>query len=279
MKKNIFFTVLILLSAVYAEAQDQFKLSKSSGHLVLNLSGVVVEGYSGSEIIFMKKGEPVDERAKGLTRISSSGLKDNTGLGLSVVEANGAITVKSVSSSLFDSESVKIKVPENIKITFNPTSSVKGNDVIIDNMKSELEISVSHGNIKLNNNTGPVNAKSLYGEINARFKELVKGPISLVSLHGSIDLSLTENIKANVDMATVFGKIFASERFKIAVDEPVKSGQSESNYINIPNTGSATLPGTYFTGIPRESIKGKINGGGVDIILKSTQNSIYLRTN
>ncbi len=85
MKKQFIFLFSLLAITVSASAQKEYKLSKSSGQLNLNISGAIVEGYSGSEIVFSmpnSEKEEVDERAKGLRASSGSGFTDNTGLGI-----------------------------------------------------------------------------------------------------------------------------------------------------------------------------------------------------
>ncbi|RZL31260.1 MAG: hypothetical protein EOP00_35300, partial [Pedobacter sp.] len=87
-QKLIIFSALLSLS-LYTNAQE-YRIAKSSGTLKLNITGVIVEGYDGNEIIFsgekVATDEITDERAKGLVPISTSKYVDNTGLGINVNE-------------------------------------------------------------------------------------------------------------------------------------------------------------------------------------------------
>ena len=95
MKKGII-VALAFIMTIAAHAQE-FKLAKSTGRLeIKEVNRVTIEGYSGTEIVFTSKSNDreKDERAKGLRAVSSLGLEDNTGLGLSVVDKGGVIEVQ-----------------------------------------------------------------------------------------------------------------------------------------------------------------------------------------
>jgi len=328
MKKQFIVLFSLLIVAVSASAQKEYKLSKSSGQLNLNISGAIVEGYSGNEIIFsMPKTETevVDERAKGLRAISGSGFTDNTGLGIEVAEKGGEINVNAVNRDI--KGILTIKVPQNIKISFTSKSNVYQNEIILKNLKNEIEVSTNYNKIKLENNSGPMNIKTLYGSVDAIFSDAIKGPVSIVSVYGYVDVSLPTNTKANVELATSYGKLYAAEGLKIAIDKTEKDKTERINSIatvngepasqlnitrkvagrqvtggsiNSVSTGSATqtnvtrvttgyavegLSTSYnvdgvvyeYSGRNSESIKGKINGGGADLILKSNYKNVYLR--
>jgi Flp pilus assembly protein TadG len=328
MKKQFIVLFSLLAVAVSASAQKEYKLSKSSGQLNLNISGAIVEGYSGNEIIFsMPKAETeeVDERAKGLRAISGSGFTDNTGLGIEVAEKGGEVNVNAVNRDI--KGILTIKVPQNIKISFTSKSNVYQNEIILKNLKNEIEVSTSYNKIKLENNSGPMNIKTLYGSVDAIFSDAIKGPVSIVSVYGYVDVSLPANAKANVELATSYGKLYAAEGLKIAIDKTEKDKTERNNSIatingepvsqinvarkitgrpltivttNAANGGSSSqgavtqvitgsavggLSTSYngdvvaygYSSMNAESIKGKINGGGADLILKSNYKNVYLR--
>ncbi|RBQ02542.1 hypothetical protein DRW42_26360 [Pedobacter miscanthi] len=290
----------MLAITLSASAQKEYKLSKSSGQLNLNISGAVVEGYSGNEIIFSvpaSEKEEVDERAKGLRAISGSGFTDNTGLGIDVSTKGEEINVNAVNREI--KGIITIKVPQNIKISFVNKSNVYQNEIILKNLKNEIEVSTSYNKIKLENNSGPMNIKTLYGSVDAIFNEAIKGPVSIVSVYGYVDVSLPANAKANVEMATNYGKLYAAEGLKIAIDKSEKaersgfttisgsnngqgvttvrsgSGQSLSSLTSVNGEASVFEYGSSSRN--SENIKGKINGGGADLILKSNYKNVYLR--
>lgn len=298
MKKQFIVLFSLLAIAVSASAQKEYKLNKNSGQLNLNIPGAIVEGYSGNEIIFsIPKGEKeeVDERAKGLRAISGSGFADNTGLGIDVSEKGAEINVNVVNREI--KGILTIKVPQNIKIVFTNKSNVYQNEIILKNLKSEIEVSTSYNKIKLENNSGPMNIKTLYGSVDAIFTEAIKGPVSIVSVYGYVDVSLPANTKANVELGTSYGKLYAAEGLKIAIDKSEKAersgftsigGSENAGQVTSVRTGQSvstltTVNGDgavfgYSTGSrSSENIKGKINGGGADLILTSRYKNVYLR--
>ncbi|WP_025142415.1 DUF4097 family beta strand repeat-containing protein [Pedobacter jeongneungensis] len=297
MKKQFIVLFSLLAIAVSASAQKEYKLNKNSGQLNLNISGAIVEGYSGNEIVFsIPKGETeeVDERAKGLRAISGSGFSDNTGLGLDVTEKGGEINVNAVNRDI--KGILTIKVPQNIKIVFTNKSNVYQNEIILKNLKSEIEVSTSYNKIKLENNSGPMNIKTLYGSVDAIFTEAIKGPVSIVSVYGYVDVSLPATTKANVELGTSYGKLYAAEGLKIAIDKSEKTDRNGFTSVSGSTNGGGqvtmirsgqtlnTLTSSasgdgfeYSSSRNAENIRGKINGGGADLILNSRYKNVYLR--
>ena len=302
MKKQLLFLALLTVG-LSAAAQKEYKLAKSSGKLNLNISGAILEGYNGNEIIFSSKkteSDDVDERAKGLKAINSSGFTDNTGLGLDVTVKGDEINVNPV--SLNNQTMVNIKVPQNIKVLFTNSNNIYRDSIILRNLKNEIEVSVSFNEVRLENNTGPMNIKALHSSVDAVFPAEIKGPVSIVSVYGHVDVALPQTVKVNLEAGTNYGKIYAAEGLKIVVDkekEPEANGNNgyatvagtgTINGINIVNSAKAPLAATrvavgvksprvinFTTRSDAENIKGKINGGGVDLILKSNHDNIYIR--
>ncbi|RYD80501.1 MAG: hypothetical protein EOP55_02005 [Sphingobacteriales bacterium] len=296
MKKQLTVLFSLAVMAMSASAQKEYKLSKSAGKLNLNISGAIIEGYNGNEIIFSSnksETDVVDERAKGLRVISGSGFADNTGLGLDVSEKGDEINVNPVRKGA-RLGIITVKVPQNVKIAFNNTSTNQ-EELILKNLKNEIEVSVSYNKIKLENNTGPMNIKTLYGSVDAIFQGEIKGPVSIVSVYGYVDVSMPASTKANVELATSYGNLYAGEGFKIAIDKDANdktdSSSPAGNIRALTTTAqgiAATTTGYSSSGQgniisigsysrDRETLKGKLNGGGADVILKSNYKNVYLR--
>lgn len=299
MKKQLLFSALVMIS-LSAAAQKEYKLAKSSGKLNLNISGVIVEGYNGNEIIFSSpkvETEEVDERAKGLKAINGTGFKDNTGLGLDVTVSGEDINVNPVTVS--GQRKVTVKVPQNVKVSFTNNSNTYQDSITLKNLKNEIEVSVSYNEVRLENNSGPMNIKTLHGSVDAVFQGEIKGPVSIISVYGHVDVALPVAIKANLEAGTNYGKIYAADGLKIVIDkEPIE--KSNNVYIatgdaavggiaGVNTTKSASTATVSGTGVrtinvinfamrkESESLKGKINGGGIDLILKSNHDNIYIR--
>jgi len=304
MKKQLALLFSFVVITMSASAQKEYKLAKSAGKLNLNISGAIVEGYSGNEIIFStakSENDVVDERAKGLRVISGSGFADNTGMGIDVSEKGDEINVNPVRKGT-RLGIITIKVPQNIKIAFNNTNTNQ-EELILKNLKNEIEVSVSYNKIKLENNSGPMNIKTLYGSVDAIFSGEIKGPVSIVSVYGYVDVSMPASTKANVELGTSYGNLYAGEGFKIAVDKTTaektesdsKSGLTKTltggqvttinsvNGVGLATTGYSSngqgniISINSYSNRDRETLKGKLNGGGADVILKSNYKNVYLR--
>ena len=254
MKKKLTIAIIALCAAAQLHAQD-FKLAKSTGRLeIKEVNHVSIEGYAGNEIVFSSKDDDRenDERAKGLRSVSSLGLEDNTGLGLSVVDKGATIEVQQL-KKMEGSEFV-IKVPKGVTV-FYSHSSPYGSEVEFKNVESEIEVSTVHNGVSLTNVTGPMTVKTVHGNIEGSLSANIKSPVSIISVHGHVDIALPVGTKANLKLGTVYGEIFVDPDFKIEIE---KSG----NMVKYS-----------------DNVVGKINGGGLEISLSSTHNNVYLRKN
>ena len=252
MKKIITSIALAFLSTGLMQAQE-FKVSKSSGRLeIKEVNNVQIEGYSGNEIIFTSRdgNHEKDARAAGLKSISNAGIEDNTGMGLSVVDKGATIEVQQLKRT--DGPDVLIKVPKGVVVSYSH-SSPYGEDVEFKNVEGEIEVSTLHNGVKLENVTGPMTIKTIHGDIDATLSPTLKSPVSIISVHGHVDVALPVATKANLKMGTVYGEVFVDPAFKIEIDRAGDMIKYSDN------------------------VTGKINGGGLDIGLSSTHNSVYLR--
>ncbi|MEO8471979.1 MAG: DUF4097 family beta strand repeat-containing protein [Chryseolinea sp.] len=251
--KKIMITIALACSMMGIAKAQEYKVSKSTGKLeIKEVNHISVEGYSGNEIVFTTSsgGRDKDPRAKGLKAVSSNGLEDNSGLGLSVVDKGGVIEVQQLKK--MDGPDITIKVPKGVSVSYSH-SSPYGSDVGFKNVESEIEVSTLHNSVKLDNVTGPMTVNTIHGDIDATLGATMKEPISIVSVHGHVDVAIPVGTKANLKMKTVYGEIFVDPDFKIEIE---KSG----NMIKYS-----------------DNVTGKINGGGIDLNFSSTHNNVYLR--
>jgi hypothetical protein len=252
MKKYLLLTFGLAAMTV-AMAQD-YKVAKSTGKLVINLSSVTVEGYAGNEIIFSSENlsKHEDDRAKGLRPINGSGVTDNTGLGIAVTDKGNTVEVSQVNQR---DRRIRIKVPKGVSISYE-FERVEAGRANFKNIESELEVSVQYNSVTLENVTGPMTIKTIYGGIDAKLGDVLKGPISIASVYGHVDVAVPVATKANVVLSTSHGEIFAAADFKIDVEK------NNSEMINYSN-----------------KVRGKLNGGGLDFSLRADYGKIYLRKN
>jgi len=254
MKKYIIITLFSIGSLIKVCGQD-YKLAKTSGKLILNLSSATIEGYDGNEVIFSsgRSEEEMDPRAKGLRAINGSGYTDNTGLGISVTEKGTTTEVNQVASNL----SLKIRVPKGVILSFVCHKMPNAGKVYCKNLENEIEIATDYNRVVLENITGPVTVTALYGSVDAIFSNHLKGPVSIASIYATVDVSISADTKANVKLSSSHGSILASADLKIEMEK--NEGSDMISYGNLVN--------------------GKLNGGGADFRLMADYGKIYLRKN
>lgn len=252
MKKKILMMAfgLLVTGVIYAQ---EYKVAKSTGTLeIREVNNVSIEGYAGNEIIFTGRGSGRDDdgRAKGLRAISSMGLEDNTGIGLSVVDKDGVVMVQQLKKT--DGPDITIKVPKGVKVSYSHTNPY-GDEIEIKNFEGEIEISTVHNGVILDNVTGPMEVKTVHGDIEATLGATLKTPVTIASVHGHVDVAFPVTMKADLKLSTTWGEILVDPDFKIEID---KSGDLVRY---------------------SDKVRGKLNGGGIDIELSSTHNNVYLR--
>ena len=246
MKKLV--VILLALIAVGTAKAQEFKVSKNTGRLELHIGKATIEGHNGNEIIFTLRDyeKDKDPRSEGLTSINSLGLKDNTGMGLNVTENGNVVSVYNLKKN--NSPDVKILVPKGIIVAFE-SQGVNGGTAVFKNMENEIEVSVQYNSVELDNVTGPLTIKTIYGHVEARLGSNVKDPISIVSIYGYADVAIPLATKANLRMETSYGEILVDPDFKIDFDSHTDN----------------------------DRVSGKLNGGGVNIDMSCNYGKVYLR--
>lgn len=250
--KRILLT-LSLVAACFVAKSQEYKVAKTTGKLhIVEVNDVTIEGYDGKEIVFSSRSNDRehDKRAEGLRAVSSLGLEDNTGLGLSVKENGDVIEVRQLKK--MDGPDIRIKVPKGVAISYEHTSPY-GSDFKLRNLDNEVMVSTVHNQVDLENVTGVVTVKTVHGDIDASFSAPLKNNIVLESVHGHVDLGIPATTKATLKMETSWGELFVDPELKIEIN----------------NTGDLVKYSDNFNG--------KMNGGGIQIELASTHNNVYVR--
>lgn len=252
MKNKSVVVFAVLLMAANCLSAQEFKVAKNSGRLEIRIGKVTVEGHSGNDIIFTSANgrKEKDQRAEGLRSVNSLGLVDNTGLGINVTENGSVITVQQLKKT--NAPDIKILVPKNIIVSFSYESEF-GGTARFTNMSNEIEVDAQYNSIELNNVTGPLTIKTIYGHVEATLDAAMKGPISIVSIYGYVDLAIPSATKANLNMSTSYGEVLADPAFKIDIDR-------QGDMIRYS-----------------DRVSGKINGGGIAIDLSCNYGKVYLR--
>jgi hypothetical protein len=241
--------VALLLMAGWANAQE-YKVAKSTGRLEIHLGRVTIEGHSGNEIIFTSKNykNERDPREDGLRSINSLGLEDNTGLGIYVQDKGNIVEVYQLKKT--SSPDIKILVPKSMIVSVSHESQY-GGEIKFKNIDNEIEVSTQYNSVELDNVTGPLTIKTIYGHVEAVFGATIKDPVSIVSVYGYVDVTLPQATKANMKLSTSYGEILVAPELKLEVSPSGKYSDRISGTLN--------------------------GGGGVNIDLSCNYGKVYLR--
>lgn len=246
---------LLFLGTTLSQAQSngEYKLDMNSGRLLVKeINEVEFEGHTGSGVIIKRIGEDQEksERAKGLKLINGLGLEDNTGIGLSAKKQEGNTVLQQVSRN--DDSKYIIKVPKSVTVVYEH-SSPHGDDVKFSNIAGEIEVNTNHSGVRLENVTGPLTISTVHGEVEGSFSTVNQAnPISVVTSHGDIDLGIPSGTKANLKLSTGWGEIYSDLDIDIETQDDMKRYKGNS-------------------------VRGTLNGGGVNFEVRSSHGTIYLR--
>lgn len=196
--------------------------------------------------------EGLPEKAKGLKPLSATG-PDNTEIGLNVSQDGSEVTISGASRKSDDGE-YKIELPAKVKLVIEYDSYQAG-DIKVRDMSGEVEASSKVGDLEFENITGPLVANSLSSDISIVFTSVSQAsPTDVSSTSGDVDVSLPENTKGNFQMKTVSGEVYTDLDFEFGGEE----GRSKR----------------WGGGMSAEAT---LNGGGVQINLKSISGDIFIR--
>lgn len=295
-KMNFKIAIIYLLSINICLGQA-FKYSKSTGVIRIEIKSGLVEAYEGKEVLIdylnesifeneeedvedivaraMEKVENIEEvqeareinvkgmddsrstrsdnMNKNLRVLSATGVKDNTGFGLSLKEnEKGEVEIVQIANK--STKRIHIKIPKEmvVKVKYD---KMTGERIKIKNTSNELEVSVTNNDIYLENISGPTTVKTIYGDVEGSISPYSKGPISIIAMYQDVDLTLPKTLKANLTLAAPYGDVMADQELNFDI-EP--SNKENNGWLN-------------------ETIKGKLNGGGLTIDIKCNYGKIMLR--
>lgn len=230
--------------------------------LDLFLGTINVVGYAGKEVIINATGPNYNLKMDQKTGkyISADSPSDETKRAYSFdfSQRNNLIQIKVEKPNI---KNFEIKVPYNCSIIIKVTSV---SEVIIENVKGNHEIALAKGNITMTKINGSVLANTVNGNIIVQFKSVTKDtPLSFTNVGGIIDITLPESLQADVQLKSEQANIYTN----FELSDPKSTLLTTDRFD--PNIGLYKMPkGNY----PR-----KINGGGLEIMVKSVIGNIYLR--
>ena len=212
---------------------------------------IEITGVSTSDLVIETSDyEGVPEKAQGLKPLSATGT-ENTGLGLSVVQEGNMIKVSGASRKA-DGQ-YTLKVPQNMKVKADLNSWQAG-DFVVSGLTNEIDVKTQNGDVILRNVKGPVVANTLSGDITVIFTGISQTtPTSITSTSGDIDVTLPTSTKGAFKLSTISGEVYTDVNFDVKNEE-----------------GMRRMAGGM-------SVDANLNGGGVNILLKSISGDVYIR--
>ena len=138
-----------------------------------------------------------------------------------------------------------VRAPKNAVVNMTNTNG----QVVVNAVSGKVVAHTTNGAVKGTNLTGGVDGQTTNGSVSIDMASIGSAPISLETTNGSVTLMLPEQAKASVSASVTNGGI---------------------------NVGS--LDNFEVTEKARRRLEGKLNGGGTEVELHTTNGSIRLRS-
>jgi hypothetical protein len=201
-----------------------------------------------------------DDRKKGNNNENRGGLRRIGGGTLDLEISENANFVKVSSDSWNNKVNLILEVPTGTDMNLH---TYNDGDITVSNLQGEIELNNYNGEISAENISGSVVATTYNGEIKVTFDKITDGaPMSFVTYNGDIDVTFPATLKASLKMKTQQGEILTGFDVKLTPVNPVIKDQK---------TG-----GTYKVTLD-EWVRGEINGGGPEFIMRNYNGDILVR--
>jgi hypothetical protein len=234
---------------------DPGKRGKLKAHL--NVGSITIKGTARKDVLVKysavdKHDRKVDQGKDGLKKISG-GTMD-----LEVSENNNFVKVSS--GSWNNGLNLELEVPSGMDLQVH---TYNDGILTIQNIQGEIELNNYNGEIYAYNISGSVVATSYNGEIKVTFDKVAdNAPMSFSTFNGDVDLTFPSNVKGSLKMKTNQGEVYTGFDINLVKSGPVQKKDEKS--------------GTYKVVID-DWVKGDINGGGPEFMIKTYNGDIFVR--
>lgn len=244
---------VIATSSLRSQPLDFIPLSKT-----INIQGfgeIQLTGHQEDVIRIYKLSEnspSSEDETYEIKLIHTDNLKDNTGMGLSLTNSNKGVYISRVPGNTCQDYSFLIELPASSQVNFeNLTWS--GDIIKAQDISGEVNISSHYNNVILQNLTGPLAVKTVYGSIQCQWNQPIsEAAVSLYSIYEYIDIAIPTEEKATFNLNTLYGNIFCEHDLEVKKEKLTKKCFGKT-------------------------MRGTLNGGGTEITLNSTYSDIYIR--
>ena len=208
---------------------------------------ITVRTHAGGDVILEGESHTHEESRGGMHRI---GVSND---GMEAVVDDNVITVHNRNGN----GSVVITVPVNTSLKLHTLSG----GVNVEGVNGEVEVHTSNGQVRLNNISGTVTADSQNGEIRVSMDRIDPSkPLAFSTLNGMVDLTLPADVKADLTVKSNHGAVYSDFDVTLGGTRAVRERNGSSYQIRMDNT-----------------IRGTINGGGVDLTIHTLNGAVYIR--
>jgi Putative adhesin len=314
MKNYLKISILMLLSiGVFAQnKQNSFKQSFSGADkrvVILSASSnLTIEGVAGTEVIVEsdKQEKEFPDEAQGLKIVSPGGATDNTGIGANVQVEGNTLKIRLPKSKYYGN--FVVKVPKDLSVSIKENGNSYGK-WFISGMKGEVEAETSYSTLNIKNVSGPIVARGGYGKIYVEYDQLSQSRPNSISASGAVDITLPADAKANLKVQATYADFFTDFDITPAtLEDKEKKGEKgtkinaafpngqQAKAISINGNVNSTTMAEDLAKLKEKVVNlyeiaassdcncgdtnatiGTINGGGVNLIIKSDHGNVYLR--
>ncbi|MEM6359185.1 MAG: DUF4097 family beta strand repeat-containing protein [Bacteroidota bacterium] len=262
--KKIITTILIVLAILeLSKAQDTGELTipfsdpakRGKVKVDIRKGSIDVIGANRKDVLIKysssrsKKDKPMKD---GLKVIASSATD------LEISERNNFIDIQS--DSWNRGVNLIVEVPSNVDLH---VETYNNGDLYVKNVNGEIVADNYNGEIVAEEISGSLVADTYNGKIVARFNTVTPDtPMAFTTYNGDVDLTLPASFKASMKMKTARGEVYSGFDFTVEKNKPVTKTEKKS--------------GTYKVYLD-DWVRGNINGGGAEVMIKNYNGDIYLR--
>jgi hypothetical protein len=224
---------------------------------IAQVSGSInVVGYDGKEVVV--KASVLERSSNDRSR---NGLKRITNSSLNVGAEERDNTVRIINNNPNRQTNFEIKVPIHFSLKL---STVNNGDIDVQSVNGEMEISNVNGAITLQGIGGSASADTTNGDVRIVFKNITANAgMAFSSFNGDVDVTFPSSLKADIKVKSEMGEIFTDFDMVVEKQKAVAKTEKSSN--------------TYKVEID-QWVNGKINGGGPEMLFKTFNGDIIIRS-
>jgi len=259
------FALLLVMSTTAISAQDKGEMiiplsnpnNRGSLDVDIKRGSIIVNGTDRKDVLISyqameSKHKDKDKMKDGLKRISSGSMDLEAG------ERNNKISVDS--DSWNKGVMLIIQVPKNFDLNLD---TYNAGDIKVENITGEVILENYNGKISAKGISGSVSANTYNGEITIELLKVTpEVPMSFTTYNGDVDLTIPSGTKAGFKLKTNQGEIYTGFDMALTKSAPVKKTDSKT--------------GTYKVYLD-DWVRGEINGGGSEVVMKNYNGDIYIR--